>query len=223
MLATVDYLVIVVYLSFVLFIGWKSSKGNNTSEDYFMAGRSLAWFPIAMSVAATTISANGFLGGPGWAYTDGLSPYMIQAAIPLAIFFVVYTTLPVCYSLKLTSIYEYIELRLGPRTRLLTVLGFFANAIIQIGSMVFIPSLVISFFTIVNVVLHPILIALEQDKYIANIYIVANLVFLTMSILLTLFFEYKGMLWSVFVLEISLGLLYTYGIFREHRRCINEI
>ena len=147
MLATVDYLVIVVYLSFVLFIGWKSSKGNNTSEDYFMAGRSLAWFPIAMSVAATTISANGFLGGPGWAYTDGLSPYMIQAAIPLAIFFVVYTTLPVCYSLKLTSIYEYIELRLGPRTRLLTVLGFFANAIIQIGSMVFIPSLVISFFT----------------------------------------------------------------------------
>ena len=112
-----------------------------------MAGRSLAWFPIAMSVAATTISANGFLGGPGWAYTDGLSPYMIQAAIPLAIFFVVYTTLPVCYSLKLTSIYEYIELRLGPRTRLLTVLGFFANAIIQIGSMVFIPSLVISFFT----------------------------------------------------------------------------
>lgn len=83
--------------------------------------------------------------------------------------------------------------------------------------------LVISFFTIVNVVLHPILIALEQDKYIANIYIVANLVFLTMSILLTLFFEYKGMLWSVFILEISLVLLYTYGIFREHRRCINEI
>lgn len=147
MLEIIDYIVIVTYLSFVLFIGWKSSKGNKTSEDYFMAGRSFAWFPIGVSVAATMISANGFVGGPGWAYSEGLFPFMINVAVPLSIFFVMFTTLPVCYNLKLTSIYEYIELRLGPATRLITVFGFFANAVIQIGSMVFVPSLVISFFT----------------------------------------------------------------------------
>lgn len=147
MLHTLDYLVIAGYLGFVLFIGWTCSKENKTSEDYFMAGRSFSWLPIALSVAATTISANSFIGGPGWAYTEGLYPYMINIAVPLSIFFVVFTTLPVCYHLKLTSIYEYVELRLGPITRNITVFGFFANAIIQIGSMVFVPSLMISFFT----------------------------------------------------------------------------
>lgn len=147
MLSSLDFAVIAVYLSFVLFIGWRCSKGNKTSEDYFMAGRSISWLPIALSVAATTLSANGFVGGPGWAYSSGLFAFMMQIAIPLAVAFVIYTTLPACYYLRLTSIYDYVELRLGPRTHLLTVLGFFGNALIQIGSMVFVPALMISYFT----------------------------------------------------------------------------
>lgn len=147
MLSFPDITVMVIYLSLVLFVGWRCSHENKTSEDYFMARRSLSWFPVAVSIAATTISANSFIGGPGWAYSEGLYPFMINIALPLAVAFVLCTTLPVCYHLRLTSVYEYVELRLGPGTRFLTVLGFFANALIQVGSMVFVPSLMISFFT----------------------------------------------------------------------------
>ena len=40
------------------------------------------------------------------------------------------------YDLKLTSVYEYIELRLGPKTRMAAVLGFILNSLIQVSSMV---------------------------------------------------------------------------------------
>lgn len=147
MISTIDALIIGIYIIGMMLIGWKLGKNNESSEDYFLAGRNMPWVPIAFSVAATTISANGFIGGPGWAYTSGISPYMVQVAIPLAIFIIMVTTIPVLYNLKLTSIYEYVEMRLGVRTRILAVIGFLANSIIQISSMVFIPSLILKTFT----------------------------------------------------------------------------
>lgn len=147
MISTVDTFIIGAYILGMMFIGWRLGKGNKSSEDYFLAGRSMPWLPIGLSVAATTISANGFVGGPGWAYSSGISPYMVQIGIPLAIFIILFTTIPVLYNLKLTSIYEYIEMRLGIGTRMLTVIGFLANSIIQISSMVFIPALILKTFT----------------------------------------------------------------------------
>lgn len=147
MISTIDMLIIVFYIFSLLILGWFVGRKNKTQEDYFLAGRSMPWLPIGLSVAATMISANGFIGAPGWAYADGLSPFMVNIGVPLAIFFVLYTSIPVLYNLKLTSVYEYVELRLGTYTRMLTVFGFIANSIIQISSMVFIPSLILQTFT----------------------------------------------------------------------------
>ena len=55
------------------------------------------------------------------------------------------------YDLKLTSVYEYIELRLGPKTRMAAVLGFILNSLIQVSSMVFVPSLVLQRFMGVSI------------------------------------------------------------------------
>ncbi len=147
MISTIDAIIIILYIVGLLLIGWRLGKSNESSEDYFLAGRSMPWLPIGLSVAATTISANSFIGGPGWAYNSGISPYMVNIGVPLAIFIILFTTIPVLYNLKLTSIYMYVEMRLGVRTRMLTVIGFLANSIIQISSMVFIPALILKTFT----------------------------------------------------------------------------
>lgn len=147
MISNIDSVIIIVYILSLLLIGWRLGKDNDTQEDYFLAGRSMPWIPIGLSVAATMISANGFIGAPGWAYSAGISPYMVNIGVPLAISIVLFTTIPVLYNLKVTSIYEYIELRLGVNSRMLMVVGFFANSIIQVSSMVFIPSLVLQTFT----------------------------------------------------------------------------
>src|SRR5699024_3257597 len=45
---------------------------NNFMQDYFLGGRSLGGFVLAMTMTATYGSASSFIGGPGTAYTEGL-------------------------------------------------------------------------------------------------------------------------------------------------------
>ena len=142
-----DIAVIIVYLLVVLVIGYLSGRKTKTEDDFFLAGRNMSWFPVALSVAATTISSNGFIGGPGWAYNDGMAPFMINIAVPLACFFAIWITIPIIYRLKVVSIYQYMTLRFGGRSRTLLLAQFFVNSIIQVSSMVFIPSLLLQIMT----------------------------------------------------------------------------
>ncbi len=143
----IDAAIVIVYLGVMMFIGYFVGKGNETQEDYFLAGRSMHWLPVSLSVAATMISCNAFIGGPGWAYTDGLAPIMQNITVPLACFIAISITVPVFYYLRVSSVYQYMELRLGGFTRNLTVAQFFINALIQASSFVYIPALIIATIT----------------------------------------------------------------------------
>lgn len=67
MITTLDSVIIVIYIVGMLIMGYFIGKDNKDQEDFFLAGRSMPWLPVALSVAATMISANAFIGGPGWA------------------------------------------------------------------------------------------------------------------------------------------------------------
>lgn len=146
-MSTIDIIIVFLYLGVVLFIGFWVGKGNKTQEDYFVAGRSMGWIPVALSVAATTISANGFIGNPGRASVEGIQSIMQTITTPLACFIAASITVPVFYQLKISSIYEYMEMRFGKYSRNLAVLQFYINSLIQTSSMVFIPALIIQMIT----------------------------------------------------------------------------
>lgn len=162
MISIIDAIVLIVYLAIVLYIGHRVSKTNTTQEDYYIGGRSIPWFPVALSIIATTISANGFIGGPGWSYTSGLSAFMLNISIPLVLFFVCTCFLPFLYNLKVISCYEYLDKRLGHESRSLCALGFLSTALIQISSMIYIPSLFIEKITgVPMLVILPILVTIS--------------------------------------------------------------
>ena len=146
-MTTFDAIIIIVYLCAMLVVGYFVGRDNESKDDYFLAGRSMPWLPLALSVAATMISANGFIGGPGWSYNDGMFPFMVNIATPIGILVAISITAPVMYHLRVTSIYQYMDYRLGPITRLLTVLQFFINSLLQVSSMVFIPAVIIKMIT----------------------------------------------------------------------------
>ncbi len=145
--SAIDIGIIIGYFILMLIIGYFSGKGNANQEDYFLAGRSMPWIPVALSIAATMISANGFIGGPGWAYNSGMYPVMVNIAVPLAVLFALSVTTPVIYRMEVTSVYQYMEKRLGRYSRILTIMQFFINSIIQISSMVYIPVLILKMMT----------------------------------------------------------------------------
>ena len=147
MISTLDIAIILIYLFFMLGFGFFLGRTNKNQDDYFLANRSMPWIPVALSIAATLFSANGIVGGPGWAYQDGLKPFMLNITVPLAVFLSMWITTPVLYHLRVVSVYEFMELRLGKKTRLLTIMQFLINSFIQASSMIYIPSMIIEMMT----------------------------------------------------------------------------
>ncbi|WP_391207557.1 sodium/pantothenate symporter [Psychrobacillus sp. L4] len=67
---------LIIFLAIIFFIGYWSSKKLESStggflQEYFLGGRELDGFVLAMTMVATYGSASSFLGGPGTAYTMG--------------------------------------------------------------------------------------------------------------------------------------------------------
>ena len=131
----------------MLIMSVKLGQTNKNQEDYFIGGRSMPWVPVACSIAASTISANGFVGGPGWAYTSGMISFMLQFSIPLVMLVACNYIVPFMYNLKITSSYEYLTLRFGKATHLLGCIGYLATAATLLSGFVYIPSLVIQQLT----------------------------------------------------------------------------
>ncbi|MFK7970684.1 MAG: sodium/sugar symporter [Bacteroidia bacterium] len=119
-----DYGIFVVYALVIVGIAfWVSRKKGKTSEDYFLASKSLPWWAIGASLIAANISAEQFIGmsGSGFAIGLAISSYEWMAAIALLIvgkFF-----LPIFIEKKLYTIPEFVEKRYS--TNLKTILAVF--------------------------------------------------------------------------------------------------
>ena len=67
-LTTVDLVVFVGFLAVVIGVSLYAGRRERSSEDYFLAGRSLGWGLIGMSLIASNISTEHFVGMAGQAY-----------------------------------------------------------------------------------------------------------------------------------------------------------
>ena len=142
---TLDWFVIVIYLSGM--IGYSVYLGRHQTdvEDYFVGGRKLSWWSVGISTMATQTSAISFISIPAFVALKeggGLTWLQYELALPLAIILVMIFLIPFFRKLKLVSVYEYLELRFGPSVRYLvsgvflvsrglaTGVGVYASAIV---------------------------------------------------------------------------------------------
>jgi len=119
-----DYGIFVAYGCLIIGIGlWVSRKGKKTTEDYFLASKSLPWWAIGASLIAANISAEQFIGmsGSGFAIGLAIASYEWMAALTLLI--VGKYFLPVFIKQELYTIPEFVEKRYS--TNLKTILAVF--------------------------------------------------------------------------------------------------
>lgn len=122
--APIDYAIFVVYAIVIVGIAfWVTRKGEKTSEDYFLASKSLPWWAIGASLIAANISAEQFIGmsGSGFAIGLAIASYEWMAALTLLIvgkFF-----LPIFLEKGLYTIPEFIEKRYSANLK--TILAVF--------------------------------------------------------------------------------------------------
>ena len=101
-----------------LLLGWVLSKRVSTAEDFYLGRRTTPWWAIGISVIATYVSALSFLGGPAWSYSESLAVIAIHLNYPIVVFFVITLFLPFFFNSGVASIYDYMERRFGPTSRL---------------------------------------------------------------------------------------------------------
>jgi SSS family solute:Na+ symporter len=70
-LASIDYIIIAVYMIGVLYIGSYFAKYSHSTDDFFLAGRSLPFWAIGMSIVVSDIGAIDLITGAGAAYDRG--------------------------------------------------------------------------------------------------------------------------------------------------------
>lgn len=138
-----DWIVLVAALAGVVIYGIRKSR-NIYSSDNFLAGkRDLPWWTIGLSVMATQASAITFLSTPGQGYFDGMQFVQFYFGLPIAMIFLVIFILPVYYSLKVTTAYEYLEERFDLRMRTLTAGLFLIQRGVAASISIYAPSIIL--------------------------------------------------------------------------------
>ena len=138
-----DLLIMVVYLVGMIFYGLYHSKRQN-SEDYFLAGRSMTWPIVGISLFAANISSTTLIGLAGDAYSTGISVYNYEwmAAVILVFFSIFF--LPFYLRSGVFTMPEFLERRYDRRSRyyfsFITLVG---NILIETAAGLYAGSLIL--------------------------------------------------------------------------------
>lgn len=146
-LQPIDYAVVFVYMACMLGMGWHLSRKQVSIEDFFVAGRSMPWLATGLSMIATLMSTLTYLGAPGEMIKHGVAQFLGLLALPF-VFLVVWSLwVPFFMRLRLTSAYEYLELRFGPRARLLGVVLYLYMRFLWMGAVIYSASVALTLVT----------------------------------------------------------------------------
>lgn len=105
-------LIILVYFSVLLGIAFYTSRHSN-NESFFIGNRSSKWWLVAFGMIGTSLSGMTFISVPGTVGKAGFDYFQVVIGYVLGYFVVAFVLLPIYYKLKLTSIYTYLDGRLG--------------------------------------------------------------------------------------------------------------
>ena len=105
-------MIIGVYAIVVITIGLRAGRKQQTSEEYFLAGRQLRWPFIGASIYAANISTEHFVGLAGAAYVTGMAIgayewIAVFCLVPLILIF-----LPLYIRTRIYTVPEFLEKRL---------------------------------------------------------------------------------------------------------------
>ncbi|KAM9388152.1 LOW QUALITY PROTEIN: sodium-coupled monocarboxylate transporter 1 [Phaethornis superciliosus] len=126
-----------VYYAFV-------KRGQETSKEFLIGGRSMTAVPVAISLSASFMSAVTVLGTPAEIYRHGAMFCIFAIAYTVAVLGSSEIFLPVFYKLGITSTYEYLELRFNKNLRLCGTGLFIIQTVLYTGIVIYAPALALN-------------------------------------------------------------------------------
>ncbi|XP_048505782.1 putative sodium-dependent multivitamin transporter isoform X2 [Athalia rosae] len=139
-----DYVVIVLMLltSTAIGIYYRFTGGRQkTSEEYYVANRTMGATPVAIGLMVSFLSAISLLGVSSENYVYGTQYAAVNVGYVIATPFAAYLYLPVFFKLQATSAYEYLERRFGSVSRTVASFGFSIQLLLYTGIVLYAPAL----------------------------------------------------------------------------------
>ena len=134
----VDWFVLGSYLALMLAIGlvaaWRESRHKSGTEEFFLGGRSMPTWALAISIVGSSLSAATFIGAPDYSYTGNLSYLILNVGGFIAVFVVGFVFVPRLYNAGTVTIYGYLAQRFGEPARMGVSTTFLLGRMLASGS-----------------------------------------------------------------------------------------
>ncbi|KAI8427583.1 hypothetical protein MSG28_002081 [Choristoneura fumiferana] len=135
---------------------WYSAMGSRRKtlvdiRDYLLGGKAMSTTPVAMSLIASYVSGVTILGTPAEIYNYGTQYWMVIIGVSLSCVIVATVYLPVFCTLRLSSSYEYLELRFNRHVRAVASILFLLDEVLFLPMVVYVPALAFNQLTGFNV------------------------------------------------------------------------
>jgi SSS family solute:Na+ symporter len=110
----IDLFIVVSYFVGIFLFGvYKSALQKKDAANYFLSGRRLRWYSIAMSTIATNIQAGHFIGMGGAAYVYGLAQANFEIGAVFGILLAAFFFVPLYLRLRVFTLTQFFEERFG--------------------------------------------------------------------------------------------------------------
>ena len=137
-LTVYDLCAFVGFILFVVGFSMYKSRKEESSDDYFLAGRNLTWWLIGISLIASNISTEHFVGMAGRGYELGMAIASYEWTAAVAMVLVAVFLLPKFLKTGITTIPEYLEYRYSASARgLMAAYMMFAYIFVAIAAVVY--------------------------------------------------------------------------------------
>jgi SSS family solute:Na+ symporter len=160
-----DLCVVAVYLAFMAGLGLWFSRRQKSTENYFVAKRSVPSWAMGMSMLATMVSSVTFVAYPGSSYAKDWS-LLVPGFLLIAVLPVVGRVIIPFYREEVgMSAYEYFQKRFGRPARVYAALAFSLAHFSKMGFVLYLMALTISSMTGWNIVSVIVVVAVVMVFY----------------------------------------------------------
>lgn len=219
-MAFLDWILLVLYLLLTIGLGLWVTRANKDGHDYLLGGGRLGWFPVGISLIATSMSASTFLGIPAQSYAKDCTYLMLQVGAFLSVIVVARFYIPRYREAGVSSAYALLEQVYSRPVRVLGAILYCCHVLLRSGLLIFGPALVLSQALGVSLEWTIVLTAILSMGYTAF----GGLKAVVLTDTIQFFVLVAGVILSYLVLHQSAGLgeLWSRAVAGGHTRVLPE-
>jgi Na+/proline symporter len=139
-----DWVVLFAWLISLVSYGLYRGRGSNTVNKYLLAGKTMPWYAMGLSIMATQATAITFISTTGQGYVDGMRFVQFYFGLPIAMIILCATAVPIFHRANVYTAYEYLEQRFDSKTRALVGLIFLIQRGLAAGIGLYAPAVALS-------------------------------------------------------------------------------